>query len=191
MTPEETVIQRYEGYLRDGFMQTEDNQGNISREPITQDIELNLKKQIVRMKELMEYKAIARTMSPRDARDWRLNQKINSSEAEEALSWFEQSKRHRVDGGMGSFDLRAIQGKRAIRLVKELYDLGAVRVVAIEIDRFDGRTEHQNTDSLVVEVPDEPISRQKLFEKIVKIGRSQLYAPTLDEGQKYVLLRWD
>jgi len=192
MTLEETIILRYEGYLRDGFMETQDNEGNIAKAPLTPDIEQNLKKQIRRMKERIEYKAIVGTMSQREALDWRLNQKINSPEAAEALSWFEQSKKHRIDGGSGFLDFNAIHGKKAIRLIKELYALGALNVVAIEINGLIEKAPYQGTDSLVVELPEESIGRQKVLEKIAKIVRRQrIYDPPADEGQKFVLLRWD
>ncbi len=77
----------------------------------------------------------------------------------------------------------------SIRLVKELYALGAVTVHAVEIDG--APSEDQNTGRLVIELPQEQGMRDKLMKYCGESARELGFDPDPDVGQRYLFLMLD
>jgi hypothetical protein len=107
----------------------------------------------------------------------------------EALSWLETapSGTRTVGGGDKEYD-----HTDALKLVRELYHRGAVKVTAIDIvtDSDEDGHEVQYTDTLIVELPDNPESRRSLFD-LDKQEITEEYDPAEEAGQKYFLMWWD
>lgn len=101
----------------------------------------------------------------------------------EALAWLK-------DGGDDSFrNLGELETtEESIALVQHLYDLGAVEVLAVEIDIY---PEGQNTGKLVITLPDASEARKKIFawggEQVASLG----FAPEQDVGQKQLFVGLD
>ncbi len=103
----------------------------------------------------------------------------------EALEWLQEPGRRTITGSEGSRG--AMSREQLVALVNRLYEMGAVKVVATKIY---GKPEHQDTDRLVIELPDDPESRKRLFSWVAKWDKKGIYDPTPDTGQRYLLLAW-
>ncbi len=101
----------------------------------------------------------------------------------EALAWLKESRKPSRSLG------EATGQDESIRLVKELYDLGAVAVHAVEID---GKAdEDQNTGRIIVELPQDQQQRENLLKFCGDMAREAGFDPESDLGQRYVLLMLD
>ena len=109
--------------------------------------------------------------------------------AKEALSWLEAapSGSRTIGGGEKEYD-----HDDALKLVRELYRRGAVKVTAINvvIDRDEHDREIQYTDTLIVELPEKPESRKSLFD-LDKQEVQEEYDPAVEAGQRYFMMWWD
>lgn len=86
-------------------------------------------------------------------------------------------------------DIRTIGEKNSSgsrNIVERLYNMGAVNVEAADIDRVTGYGE--TTNVLIVQLPDDPVKRKKLFSYEAKISSANGFDPTSDDGQKYMFL---
>jgi hypothetical protein len=114
------------------------------------------------------------------------------TESEEALAWLEAAspeKLRTISGHEGS-EGRLNRKSRAVAFVKKIYELGAVRVVAVDINRE--FPEHEDTDKLIVELPKDPEARAKIFRFHNDFALSRCWdAETPDEGGRYLMFWWD
>lgn len=112
--------------------------------------------------------------------------------AAEALTWLQETndlEARTISGGDGSDS--AWFGDEALSIVREIYEAGAVCVTAVQIDgRVEG-AEHQDTSTLIVELPDEAAKRARLFAWEAGFARGTGWEPSSDTGQKYLLIRRD
>ena len=115
---------------------------------------------------------------------------IQNPDSVEALSWLQGSGEiwRTLSSGDGSDS--ALSDDEALKFVQHLYQLGAKRVTAIHIEGFEEQEEHQDTDSLVVELPEEAALRKQLFEWKASFDEEGGWDTEPDEGQKYMLLWW-
>jgi MORN repeat variant len=108
---------------------------------------------------------------------------LKESNAREALSWLEESCEPSRSLG------EATSQEDSIRLVKKLYELGAVRVHAVKID---GRPEEdQNSGKIVVELPQDSKQRKRLLKVAGKLGEKLGFEAEPDMGQRYTLIMLD
>ncbi|MEO6809514.1 MAG: hypothetical protein ABI353_10435 [Isosphaeraceae bacterium] len=109
--------------------------------------------------------------------------------AVEVLSWLETAPMGSrfVGGGYKEYDQ-----VQATALVRELYRRGAVKVTAIDIvnDQNEEGEDVQYTATLIVELPDEPTSRKRLFDLDASEVQPE-YDPAVENGQRYFMLWWD
>jgi hypothetical protein len=109
------------------------------------------------------------------------------ADAAEALVWLREAKSpddRTITGGNG----KGWRGARAIAVVQELYNLGAVKVTAVEISGRLERERRQDTSTLIMELPRESAKRTKLFKWEAKFARKEGWDPTPDWGQDYLLI---
>jgi hypothetical protein len=103
-----------------------------------------------------------------------------ASDTHEALGW--------LRGGTEE-DFRSIgeleTTEESIQLVQLIYQAGATEVLAVEIDRFD---EGQNTDTLLIKLPDNREKRHRLLEWAGAVAQQQGFEPEHDTGQSYLVL---
>jgi hypothetical protein len=98
----------------------------------------------------------------------------------EAMSWVGESKDH---------DVRTIgeqDPKESLAIVKRLYDDGAKQVWAVGLELYPN--EGQSTNTLIVELPNEPKLRKTLFHLEARCAASEGFAPVSDDGQHYMFL---
>jgi hypothetical protein len=108
---------------------------------------------------------------------------LKGSRVREALSWLEESQKP-------SRSLGEATGQSAsLQLVRKLYALGAVSVHAVEIDGAEG--DDQNTGRLVIELPKDDETREKLLQFCGRLARKLGFDPDPDVGQRYILLMLD
>lgn len=115
--------------------------------------------------------------------EW-FEQLMKDGESAEALSWAKEAD--------GTDELRTIYelgNEESREIIERLYELGAVRVTAIDIDTEPGF--YASTDALVVELPDEAAKRKKLFRHESWHAGGFGFFGTPDTGQKYLLFWWD
>jgi hypothetical protein len=79
--------------------------------------------------------------------------------------------------------------ERASALVRQLVKLGAVRVLAVELQTTPGTTS-ESTNHLLVELPDGLGARQRLFEFEADHAIAQGYDPVGDTGEQYLYLKF-
>lgn len=115
---------------------------------------------------------------------------IHSPDSAEASSWLQapDDVLRTISGGDGSDS--ALSGDEALQFVQHLYQLGAARVTAIHVAGFEEQNEQQDTDSLIVELPQEPVLRKALFEWKAAFDAEGGWDAEPDEGQKYMLVWW-
>jgi hypothetical protein len=80
--------------------------------------------------------------------------------------------------------------KDSLNLVQEIYRAGAVKVTAVNIHRRPkGSGEHAG--KLVVELPQDSIRREAIFEWCKGQGESLGQSPEIDQGERYLFLLLD
>jgi hypothetical protein len=112
---------------------------------------------------------------------------VNKPDAAEALGWLREAKKpddRTITGGDG----KGWRGARAISVVKKLYELGAVCVTAVEISGRVERARHQDTSTLIIELPRDTARRAKLFAWQSRFAKESGWDPTTDWGQDYLLI---
>lgn len=98
----------------------------------------------------------------------------------EALNWLRQSKRN---------DIRTVgeqSPSRSLKIVKRLYDAGALQVQAVELERVSGVGETTNT--LCVELPHDAEKRKTLLKIEAKVAAAGGFDGVFDDGQDYMFL---
>ncbi|MHC4333566.1 MAG: hypothetical protein ACYSUP_02735 [Planctomycetota bacterium] len=77
----------------------------------------------------------------------------------------------------------------SITLVQEIYEAGAVYVLAVEIDEY---PEGQNTGKLVIKLPeDDADARKRVFAWAGNVAQQQGFDPEQDSGQSYLFVMLD
>jgi hypothetical protein len=102
----------------------------------------------------------------------------------EARAWFEE--------GDAKGELRTVyefDNVRTHTIIQELYDLGAAKVTATDIDSEPGFGE--TTDVLIVALPQDAEHRAKLFRYENRHSGFFGLGGVSDQGQKYLFLWWD
>ncbi|MCS6897214.1 MAG: hypothetical protein NZM29_04510 [Nitrospira sp.] len=108
---------------------------------------------------------------------------LRSERSQEARTWLE-------GGPPGSRTLgEAGDPEESRELVEELYRLGAERVTAVDIMQYESGEE--NTGTLVITLPDDPVRRAALFARCGELAREQGFDPEDDLGQKHLLVMLD
>jgi hypothetical protein len=77
----------------------------------------------------------------------------------------------------------------SIALAQEIYDAGAVEVLAVEIDDYE--EDGQNTGKLVIKLPDQADARKRVFAWANANSESQGFDPEIDTGQRYLFSMLD
>jgi len=111
-------------------------------------------------------------------------------DAAEALAWLKEAripKDRTISGGDG----KGWWGNKALAVVQELYDLGAVCVTAVKIEGRVEREKEQTTSTLIVELPEEDAKRAGLFEWQAEFAQKRGWDQTLDNGQDTMLIWLD
>jgi hypothetical protein len=112
---------------------------------------------------------------------------VRKPDAAEALGWLREAKApgdRTITGGDG----KGWRGAKALAVVRELYDLGAVSVTAAEISGRIEQSKQQDTDRLIVQLPEDKKKRARLFEWEAKFARKFDWDPATDDGQEYLLV---
>jgi hypothetical protein len=76
----------------------------------------------------------------------------------------------------------------SIALAQQIYDAGAVDVLAVDIDEEPGE---QNTGKLVIKLPEAPNERKPVFAWAGAMAESQGFDPDQDTGQSYLFVMLD
>jgi hypothetical protein len=108
---------------------------------------------------------------------------LKAEDAVEADAWLK-------DPYGGEKHLGALSTDQGLALYHELEARGAVRVVAVGVSKRPGRKPAQEAVALVVQLPDDPSKRRRLFELHARQVRSTGYKPRADKGQRYLLFGW-
>lgn len=108
---------------------------------------------------------------------------LASKDIQEALSWLTES--NVPERSLGE----AQEREASIALVKSLYQLGAKKVWVFDIDDYGD--EGQNSGKLIIELPDDPTKRLRLFKKCGDIANSLGYDAEIDTNQEAIFLMLD
>ena len=79
----------------------------------------------------------------------------------------------------------------SIKFVSPAYDLGAVRVTAVEIDPYPDCGGAQNTGRLVITLPNDPHRRAAVLRWAGRISESHGFDAEGDTGQEHVFITLD
>jgi hypothetical protein len=80
--------------------------------------------------------------------------------------------------------------RASIRLVKEIYDIGAVEVLAVHIRKKLRQNSHR-TGKLVVKLPSDAKSRKRIFDWCRRQGDAIGFSPDPDHGESHLFLLLD
>lgn len=106
----------------------------------------------------------------------------------EALKWLQQDGvRCTLSGGDGSDS--ALEGENLSAYIRNLYKIGAKQIIAIQVAGYGEETGYQDTDTLMIELPEQPDKRSRLFDFEADHARTEGFDPDVDQGQKYLLLK--
>lgn len=106
---------------------------------------------------------------------------ISNTNSAEALSWLQNSTKLRTLGVLGSKE-------ESISLIKTVLEAGAVQVFAVEIDCD---VDEENTGKLCIELPNDQVLRQRVFDWTGQIAEEQGFEQELDIGQQYIFVMLD
>jgi hypothetical protein len=112
---------------------------------------------------------------------------VRKPDAAEALAWLREAKTpgdRTITGGDGE----GWRGAKAIAVVQELYDLGAVSVTAAKITGRIEKSKQQDTSRLIVQLPEDKKKRARLFGWEAKFARKFGWDPATDCGQDFLLI---
>ena len=114
---------------------------------------------------------------------------VQRPDAVEALAWLKEAndpEERTISGGGGSET--AWLADEATDIVQELYTFGAICVTAVKIGGFLESAAHQDTSTLIVELPQDTAKRTQLFAWGAGFARGTGWAPVADKGQKHLLV---
>jgi hypothetical protein len=132
-------------------------------------------------KRIAELKELERRYGPGFLADQLPKRLLGESGVREATEWLLESEDHSLG--------EDLTRRRAKNLINKLYALGAVKVHAVEIQRYDEGEE--NTGRLVVELPSDLNDRNALLKHASKLGRKLGFGAEEDVGQQYMLMMLD
>lgn len=102
----------------------------------------------------------------------------------EALAWLQTKDGKTRTIGDSSENLNAAD---SLRLAQDLYNAGAVRVVAVDIE---SDTFLETTSTLIVELPPAPNDRKRVFVVEARVAKANGFDSAMDTGQKWAMLHW-
>jgi hypothetical protein len=108
---------------------------------------------------------------------------IKGTDAVDAFDWLKDP--HGGEKHLGSWSTDA-----GLAFAYELEGRGAVRILAVRVQKRQGAEPSQEALGLVAQLPDDPLKRRRLFELHAKQVRSASYRPRADTGQKYLFFCW-
>jgi hypothetical protein len=97
----------------------------------------------------------------------------------EALSWLE---------GDESRNVGELSHAKSLALIRRVYKLGAVEIVAVEISAHAG---FESTDTLIAKLPADRSTRRDILEWNNQRSLQMGYEADSDEGQDHVLIWFD
>jgi hypothetical protein len=108
---------------------------------------------------------------------------LDAPNTREVLAWLRESSADdlRWLGETGS-------DEASIALAQEIYDAGAVEVLAVDIHKDPGE---QSTGRLVIKLPETRNDRERVFAWAGAMAQSQGFEPDEDEGQTYLFVMLD
>jgi hypothetical protein len=107
---------------------------------------------------------------------------LSQAGTEEAVSWLSQSSK-------GTITLGELPTNReSLQLARKIYTLGADRVLAVEISRYE---DGENSGKLVIALPTDPAKRMRLFRWSNSNARKLGFDPDVDIGQKHLFIMLD
>lgn len=119
------------------------------------------------------------------------NQRIKAESEEpnsaEALAWL-QNRGEDVTCCFSANSEDMLADDDAIELVKMLYEIGAQAVTAVEIDGYVEDKGYQDTDKLIVTLPEDQTERKKLFAYLNHWARRRGWDAEPDLGRNYLLM---
>lgn len=109
---------------------------------------------------------------------------LSAPDTREVLEWLQSAP-------VGEFRSLGESGSTedSIALAQEIYDAGAVEVLAVEIDDYEG--EGQNTGKLVIKLPSGSEKRKPVLAWAGAIAESHGFDAERDTGQAYVFVMLD
>lgn len=108
--------------------------------------------------------------------------KLLASPKAEALQWLNSSNQ-RAARSLGEMHF-----EEAVFLVTNLYEYGAIEVIAVEIETTPG-TDDQTTNHLLVRLPTEPAGRERLFSLENEHADSKGFDGETDHGQSHLYFK--
>jgi hypothetical protein len=123
-------------------------------------------------------------MSEMEDEEQFIQQLLAGPNSAEAYSWLDECSDEslRTVGELES-------NEQSLDLIQEIYTAGAVKVIAVEIDKYPDGAE--NTGKLVILLPAETEARKRVLEWCSKISEEQGFAAHEDVGQKHVFVMLD
>ena len=113
---------------------------------------------------------------------YQLVREFLASNKAEALAWL------RAGSDTSFRNLGEMEADDSVAFVQRLYDLGAEKVLAVEIDED---SDGANTGHLLVQLPADDAARERLFAFERDHAESHGFDATPDEGQEYLYLKLD
>lgn len=143
--------------------------------------------QLIRMRNRTPHSngnGISTPSSPATDHDQLIARLLGDSKKAEALKWLEGVK-------VGKRTIGSCRtSTTSARLVRTLYSLGAVKIIAAQIQPA-RNMEGQHAGKLVVKLPTEAQRRKAIFDWCQKQGDSLGFSPELDHGESHLFLLLD
>jgi len=185
-----SLADMYRGWLDEGFKEEINEYGEWLKVELTPDDERRFQQTIaLHMLELNSPRITREEMIKKIDMDYQ--QILEKPSSVEALSWLQKLPEEALVISGGSGESGGLFQDEALALVQSLYKLGAVKVTALDIATDRSLPEHQNTDTLIIELPEDAKIRKQLFKKANQLAQKYHWDPQEDEGQKYLGIRWE
>lgn len=123
----------------------------------------------------------------------RINEKtrteLEAPTSVEALTWL-RDRDEDVTCVFSSNSEDMLADEEAIKLIEMLHAFGAEAVTAIEVEGYVEDEGIQDTDKLIITLPQDQNSRNKLFTFVNEWSHKRGWDPEPDIGQKYLSMWW-
>lgn len=112
-----------------------------------------------------------------------LEELLHRGKSVEALKWANEVQGEKPYRTVFEYD-----NAESLKIIKDLYEMGAEVVTAIDIESDPKYGE--TTNMLIVSLPNDPKARQNIFAFAATQARRSGFGPTADRGQKLLMLFW-
>lgn len=181
----ETSLEKIHRWLSDGYKEVEAIGGMIEKVRLTSQEE----KQYRDVAAFCE--ATSAPLNKASLSDELCVKLISRNDSAELVLWVQSANGslRTITGSLGDSD--QMSNEDLLIFAKSLYNCGVKSVSAVKIESYGDDQKNQNTDTIILDLPQPFLERKKIFAFLNKVSTQQHWEKQIDSGQRFLCLRWD